>query len=102
DAIDALREGVRRLGEARAGRQGGQPGRDDGGEEGRGAAGGGRDPLGRPAGSGEGVGTGDDMLPGEDVYRRAGEILEELRRRAGEQERPEEELDYLRRLLDRF
>jgi hypothetical protein len=36
------------------------------------------------------------------VYRRAGELLDEIRRRSGETERPEIELDYLRRLLDRF
>ena len=42
------------------------------------------------------------MLQGDDIYGRARELLEELRRRSAEQSRPEEELDYLRRLLDRF
>ena len=36
------------------------------------------------------------------VYRRARELLDEIRRRSGEQQRPTEELDYLRRLLERF
>jgi hypothetical protein len=33
---------------------------------------------------------------------RARDILEELRRRAAEAGRPQEELDYIERLLDRF
>ena len=37
-----------------------------------------------------------------DVYRRARELLDEIRRRSGDTERPTEELDYLRRLLERF
>jgi hypothetical protein len=48
------------------------------------------------------VGTQDSLLQGEDVYRRARELLDEIRRRAGEGERPDVELDYLERLLDRF
>jgi hypothetical protein len=42
------------------------------------------------------------MLQGEDIYRRAQDILDEIRRRSGEQARPESERDYLRRLLDQF
>ncbi len=61
-----------------------------------------RDPLGRQAGSNGSIGTEEGMLQGEDVYRRARELLDEIRRRSGEGERPEIELDYLRRLLDRF
>jgi hypothetical protein len=41
-------------------------------------------------------------LQGEDVYRRARELLDEIRKRSGEGARPDAELDYLRRLLDRF
>jgi hypothetical protein len=48
------------------------------------------------------VGTQDNLLQGEDVYRRARELLDEIRRRSGEGERPEVELEYLKRLLDRF
>ena len=38
----------------------------------------------------------------EDMMRRAQELFDEIRRRSGEQSRPEVELDYLKRLLDRF
>ena len=60
-----------------------------------------RDPLGRDVGENGRVGTDEQLLQGEDVYRRAQELLDEIRRRSGEQERPDEELDYLKRLLER-
>jgi Flp pilus assembly CpaE family ATPase len=41
-------------------------------------------------------------LQGEDVYRRARELLDEIRRRSGDAERPTAELEYLERLLERF
>ncbi|MDF0598935.1 TIGR02302 family protein [Psychromarinibacter halotolerans] len=100
DAIEALREGMRNLGEMMAqeqnnqGQQGEAQGQADNSQS--------RDPLGRePGGNGQ-IGTEEEMLQGDDIYGRARELLEELRRRSAEQSRPEEELDYLRRLLDRF
>ena len=42
------------------------------------------------------------LLQGTDVYRRAQDLLNEIRRRAGEQSRPEGERGYLKRLLDLF
>ncbi|MCC5974928.1 MAG: TIGR02302 family protein [Rubellimicrobium sp.] len=103
EAMDALRDGLRNLGEAVA------RNRDDmdEGEQGEGfaqgrAEPGQRDPLGRQLGQSGDLGTDRSMLQGENVYRRAEEILGEIRRRAAEQERPEVELDYLRRLLERF
>jgi len=61
-----------------------------------------RDPFGRNA-SGGGFDAGDSVnVPDEMERRRAREILDELRRRSGEAERPEDELDYFRRLLERF
>ncbi|KAF0676472.1 TIGR02302 family protein [Profundibacterium mesophilum] len=104
DAMEALREGMRSLDEAMA--QGeGAPGQEGGqGQAGmRGDIDGSRrDPLGRESGSQGQSGTDQQLLQGEDVYRRAEELLDEIRRRSGEQIRPEEERDYLRRLLDRF
>ncbi|TDE39646.1 TIGR02302 family protein [Antarcticimicrobium sediminis] len=102
EAIEALREGMRALGEAMAQQQ--QQGSQ---QQGQGVAQGDmranqRDPLGRQAGVNGGLGTEEGMLQGEDVYRRARELLDEIRRRSGEGARPEVELDYLRRLLDRF
>ncbi|KKK96512.1 hypothetical protein LCGC14_2662020 [marine sediment metagenome] len=61
-----------------------------------------RDPLGREAGAQGQLGTDEQLLQGEDVQRRAEELLDEIRRRSGEQSRPEQERDYLKRLLDRF
>ncbi|TDX27743.1 TIGR02302 family protein [Rhodovulum visakhapatnamense] len=101
EAMEALREGMRNLGDALA--QNRQEGGEDGQGMGRADAGGERrDPLGRAPGSTGQVGTEDSMLQGEDVYRRARDLLDEIRRRSGEQNRPDLELDYLRRLLDRF
>jgi len=57
----------------------------------------GRDPLGRG-----GAREGDATLPSEAERQRARDILEELRRRAAERNRPQEELDYIDRLLERF
>ncbi len=63
-----------------------------------------RDPLGRGRGSGiYGSLDGRDVkVPEEMELQRARDILEELRRRSGEQERPTDELDYIDRLLERF
>ncbi|MEY8838328.1 DUF4175 domain-containing protein, partial [Cribrihabitans sp. XS_ASV171] len=99
EAMEALREGMRALGEAMAQQQQGQPGQ--GTQEGDMRAQN-RDPLGREPGSMGSVGTDENLLPGEDVYRRARELLDEIRRRTGDSERPKIELDYLKRLLDRF
>ena len=57
------------------------------------------DPLGRPL---RGRDYGDDAtvkVPGEIDVQRARRILEELRRRFGENFRPQLELDYIERLL---
>ncbi len=101
EAMDALREGMRSLGEAMADQQQDQQGQQ-GQQAGRSNPESQRDPLGRDPGAMGQLGTDDNLLQGEDVYRRAEELLEELRRRSGDQSRPELELDYLRRLLDRF
>jgi uncharacterized protein (TIGR02302 family) len=88
---------------AEAGQSQGNEGRSGGQGQARGQAGAQQsDPLGRSPGQGGRVGTQDSLLQGEDVYRRARELLDEIRRRAGEGERPDVELDYLERLLDRF
>ena len=99
DAMEALREGMRALGDQLAGepQEGGQQGQQMG--EGSPEA---RDPLGREAGSRGRIGTGEDLLQGEDVYRRAQDLLDELRRRSADRTRPEDERRYYDRLLDRF
>ena len=96
EAMDALREGMRSLGEAMAQQeQSGQQGT----AENQGNA---QDPLGRSAGNRGPAGTEEGLLQGEDVYRQARRLLDEIRRRAGASDRPELERNYLERLLDRF
>ncbi|MCF6444346.1 TIGR02302 family protein [Nereida sp. MMG025] len=102
-AMEALREGMRSLGEAMAEQQQQQgQGQQQNQQAGEGGDNRSRDPLGRDRGNQGNVGTGEDLLQGEDVYRRARELLDEIRRRSGEGERPEVELEYLKRLLERF
>ncbi len=97
EAMEALREGMRSLGEDMA--QQSQPGQgtQDGDMQATN-----RDPLGRNPGSVGAFDTDENLLGREDVYRRARELLEEIRRRSGESDRPRIELEYLKRLLERF
>jgi len=60
-----------------------------------------QDPLGRSMGN-RGGGTADLHIPDASVLQRARDILMELRKRAGQQGRPKEELDYIDRLLKQF
>ncbi|PSL20198.1 TIGR02302 family protein [Shimia abyssi] len=98
EAMEALRDGMRNLGEAMAQQQQQQQGQQ-GTAENQGDA---QDPLGRSAGNRGPAGTEEGLLQGEDVYRQARRLLDEIRRRAGETERPEVERNYLERLLERF
>lgn len=99
-AMEALREGMRALGEAmQQEQQNAQQGQGTSESDRRAEA---RDPLGRDPGANGSVGTEEGLLQGEDVYRRARDLLDEIRRRSGDGERPDVELDYLKRLLDRF
>jgi uncharacterized protein (TIGR02302 family) len=101
EAIDNLREGMRQMAQdmrqAEAGSQNGEPG-----AEGEAFADGRSDPLGRPLGAEGNVGTNERMVPEADAAARARGLLDEIRRRSGDQSRPQIELDYLRRLLERF
>lgn len=103
EAMDALRNGMRELGQALAENQNAEPGQ--GSEQGE-ASGrpvpGQRDPLGREMGNTGQLGTDQQLLGSEDINRRAEELLDEIRRRSAQQSRPEIERDYLRRLLDQF
>lgn len=102
EAMEALREGMTQLSEALA--------QEQGAEAGQGQAEGNmaesrplQDPLGRQAGNNGALGSDEEGLGGgEDTRQRARELLDLLRDRAAEQERPEIERDYLRRLLDQF
>ncbi|MBV1887281.1 MAG: TIGR02302 family protein [Parvibaculaceae bacterium] len=60
------------------------------------------DPLGRAQNQGGKGKEGSGEIPDEGERQQAREILEELRRRAAQLGRPQSELDYLDRLLQRF
>jgi hypothetical protein len=85
--LDALRKGAEAMASSMGGRGKAQQG--------------GQDPFGRAAGRGAGSG-GNLRIPDASVLQRARDILNELRKRAGEQRRPKEELDYIDRLLKQF
>jgi uncharacterized protein (TIGR02302 family) len=91
DALSALRQGADELAK-RLMQQNGQEQQGAGGNE---------DPLGRQAGSQGGFGGGV-KVPDKSSMERARAILQELRRRAAQEGRPKEELDYLDRLLKEF
>lgn len=84
NALDALRKGADALAALQSGQKAGQQA-------------GGDDPLGRSEGANGGV-----KLPGATDMARARAILQELRKRAGERGRPQQELDYIDRLLREF
>ena len=60
------------------------------------------DPLGREIEEGDGFNQNTIKIDSRSTIKRARQILDELRRRAGEQFRPKIELDYIDRLLKRF
>lgn len=95
DVISALREAGQALAEAA------NRGEDD--NEGQDAqSGDGDDPLGRDEGNGVSGNNSEADIGPLDNATRSREILEELRRRAAEQGRSQDELEYLERLLKRF
>jgi uncharacterized protein (TIGR02302 family) len=99
-ALEALRKGAQNLADAM--QQGDGEGQNDGpgNRPGRQQSGGNQnDPLGRPLHQRE---YGDDYsvkIPGEIDVQRVRRILEELRRRLADPQRPQIELDYIERLL---
>ena len=104
DAIEALRDGIQNFGEEmrqQAMQEGGQ-GDQPGGNQANGPNNQNQDPLGRPSGANGQIDSRDALLPGEDAVRRSRELLEEIRKRAADQSRPQVERDYLKRLLERF
>ncbi len=103
EAMEALRDGLRSLGRALAQNETQQQGEgQQTGDASSRVEPMRRDPLGRQLGNSGQFGTDENMLGSGDIQRRAEELLGEIRRRAGELERPEDERSYLRRLLDRF
>lgn len=101
EALTELQQGLQDMAQQMMQRMMGNN-RPQNGQQQRMGRGPGRDPLGRQL-PGNGMGGGEQVkIPEEADIQRAREILDELRRRAGEQNRPRQELDYIDRLLDRF
>jgi uncharacterized protein (TIGR02302 family) len=90
-ALDAMRQASNALAQELMKRNG----------QGRNGEQGNDDPLGRAAGS-HSVDGGNVKIPDQSELARARSILEELRKRASQQGRPKEELDYIDRLLREF
>lgn len=99
-ALDALRKGLHSMDQAMA--KGLPDGPQQSGQADGAGRGGQSDPLGRQVGDAGAIGTQQNLLQGPDVYRRAQQLLDELRKRSGDLSRPQIERDYLRRLLQLF
>jgi uncharacterized protein (TIGR02302 family) len=98
-ALEALRKGAQGLAQSMQQQMGQGQGPGRAGRLGRPRADQDTDPLGRPL---RGRDYGDDVtvrVPGEIDVQRARRIIEELRKRFGDMARPQEELDYIERLL---
>jgi hypothetical protein len=94
EALEQLRQGA---GQVMQGMMG-----DLGMEDGPGVGENDVDPLGRPM-QNTGTDSGSDVtVPDKASLQKAREILDELHRRSGQRTRPEDELDYIDRLLRRF
>ena len=100
-AMEALREGMEALGRELASDEGADPGqgRAQGNMQAERPL---QDPLGRQAGNSGALGSAESLARREEAFRRARDLMDEIRRRSAEQDRPDLELVYLRRLLDRF
>ena len=93
EALEQLRQGTRNAARMMVQRLGGLIGQFRRGRK--------PDPFGRLPGIGADI-TGPVKIPDRMDILRARKILQELRRRAGERQRPKPELDYIERLLKRF
>jgi uncharacterized protein (TIGR02302 family) len=93
EALDQLQQAARELAEQMRKNGEGQGGTQNAG----------RDPFGRPLPGGQGdLDRGDVKIPEEADMQKSREILDELRRRASDRDRPQLERDYIDRLLKRF
>ncbi|HZS82405.1 MAG TPA: TIGR02302 family protein [Stellaceae bacterium] len=101
EALDQLQQAARDLADQMANQYGMGQGDRNGRTNGMPSPRADRDPLGRtPSG---GNGTDEDVkIPDQADVQRSREILDELRRRAGERSRPVIEREYIDRLLKRF
>jgi uncharacterized protein (TIGR02302 family) len=99
-ALEALRDGLQSLAEALSENQEEQSpgqGAQDGNRQAQS-----KDPLGRGQNGNGFDPEAEGNVSDAEVYRRARDLLAEIRRRSAQGERTEAELDYLKRLIDRF
>ena len=102
DALDRLNEGAEALaqemqqGQGEAQAEGERQGRGQGRDQAR------NDPFDRPSSSYGALDGRSTKVPDQALIDRARELMRELRRRAGEATRPQLELEYFERLLERF
>jgi DNA anti-recombination protein RmuC len=94
-ALDQLRDSAQQLAKNMMAQNGQQQG--EGGDQQQKL-----DPLGRPLDQQGSMAGGTVKIPDQSDLARAREILEELRRRAGEANRAQQELEYIERLLKQF
>jgi uncharacterized protein (TIGR02302 family) len=98
-ALEGMRKGAEQLAQKMQGQGEGQGDEDSTNAE----QDGGTDPLGRPMGGDSAFNPNSRYDPmGLPAAQRAQRVLEELRRRLADPSRPQEELDYLERLLRRY
>lgn len=99
EALDSLREGAQQLAQEQM-EQGGQA--QQAGRDGQSGDVRDEDPFGRPRAT-DGPQDGASVrVPDASAMKRARELMDEIRRRAGDRTRSTDELEYLQRLLDRF
>ena len=104
EALDQLQQAARRFAQSMQRQFGGRWGPSGSPEENAGTPPPmfSRDPLGRRIPGQGGWDEGDVKIPDQERMHEARKIMEELRRRSGERSRPQLELDYIGRLLERF
>jgi hypothetical protein len=102
--IDALRDGMHKLNQSEMSEQmqaqGATPGdqRTGDGSQNNFSL----DPLGRDLSASGQLGSDENMLPEVEERLRSQALMDEIRKRSGGLERPTEEREYLKRLLDKF
>ncbi|MEM6621452.1 MAG: TIGR02302 family protein [Pseudomonadota bacterium] len=102
DALDRLNEGAQALAEEVQQGQGETQAEGEQRGEGEGRDASRNDPFDRPAASYGALEGRSTRVPDQELIDRARELMEELRRRAAEPSRPQLELEYLDRLMERF
>ena len=100
ESMEKLRDSIRGLGQLREQNQKDKTefSRADGSEQ----SGDGRDPLGRTNGNDFSQSQGGKNIDQQDMTSRNQELLEEILRRTGQLDRPEDERSYLKNLLEKF